>query len=169
MSIIIKKKNPVSHAMKVAVATIAIFVVVALVARLTRKSDQQPPDPPQALGQLLTASSSLFVPSIRLHVPTDARESDWTNGLAESTGGRAEVQVDSGRADVLTENYAVEVDFLRKWKEGLGQALYYADVTDLIPVLAIIAPDRVDEDLLKQIDALCIEKGVKLVLLVSDK
>ncbi len=33
---------------------------------------------------------------------------------------------DRTRVDCLTETYAVEVDFARKWAEALGQALYYS-------------------------------------------
>jgi len=168
MSIVIKKKKPITHGIKVAVVTVAIFVIIGLVVKLTKKSNQEIPNPSQSFTQLLTANSHLLVPSVRLHVLADAPENAWVAALSEFTGGKKEVKVDFGRADVLTESYAIEVDFLRKWKEGLGQALLYADVTNLIPVLALIAPDPVNEDLLKQIEGLCTKKGVKLILLVPD-
>ena len=168
MSIVIKEKKPVTYGMKVAATIIAIFIIIGLLARFTMKAGREPMNPPQALGQLLTASSSLLIPSIRLNAPADAVESVWTAALAKSVGGKTEVKVDFGRADVITDNYAIEVDFLHKWKEGLGQALYYAEVTKLIPVLALIVTDSVDKDLLKQIEGLCTEKGVKLLFLVPD-
>ena len=168
MSIVVKKKKPITHGIKVAVVTVAIFVIIGLVVKFTKKSNQENPNPFQSFNQLLTENSHSLVPIVRLHVLADAPESAWVTALSEFTGGKKEVKVDFGRADILTDNYAIEVDFLRKWKEGLGQALHYADVTNLIPVLALIAPNPVDEDLLKQIEGLCTKQGVKLILLVPD-
>jgi hypothetical protein len=168
MSIVIKKKNPVAHGIKVAIATVAIFVIIGLVVKFTKKSNQEIPNPSQSFTQLLTGNSHSLIPSIRLHVLADAPENAWVAALSEFTGGTKELKVAFGRADVLTDNYAIEVDFLRKWKEGLGQALHYGDVTKLIPVLALIAPNPVDKDMLKQIEGLCTKQGVKLILLVPD-
>ena len=87
--------------------------------------------------------------------------------MAQSIGGQAEKSVELGRVDVVTSHYAIEVDFIAKWKEGMGQALYYADATDLVPVLAVIIEAEPEEEILATIDSLCSSKGVKLVLLVG--
>lgn len=45
-------------------------------------------------------------------------------------GGQAEVRMTDGtRCDCLTETMAVEVDFARKFYEGISQALHYAMLT----------------------------------------
>ena len=66
----------------------------------------------------------------------------------------------------MAGQYAIEVDVLSKWKEGLGQASHYGDVADAIPVLAVIAPEGSDGRLLDHIEKLCTSKGVKLIRLL---
>ncbi len=44
--------------------------------------------------------------------------------------GKAEVVLkDRTRCDCLTQEYAVEVDFAKKWAEAIGQSLHYARLT----------------------------------------
>lgn len=52
---------------------------------------------------------------------------EWCGKL----GGIIEYRLeDKTRVDCLTDDYAIEMDWGRKWAEGLGQALYYAAMTD---------------------------------------
>jgi hypothetical protein len=57
--------------------------------------------------------------------------------------GRTEVVLaDSTRVDCITDEYAIEVDFLAKWAEGPMQALHYARMTGKKPgVLFIMEHD----------------------------
>jgi len=109
MDIVVKKKHPVTHSIKVAIATLAVFAVVGLLARWTKTSDEEAQ--PQSLDELLTANSSILLPSIPLDVPAGSNESAWSTAFADAIGGRTEVKVDFFCADVLTSRYAVEVDF----------------------------------------------------------
>lgn len=44
--------------------------------------------------------------------------------------GESEVRLeDKTRCDCLTNEYAIEVDFSRKWAEAVGQSLHYAKMT----------------------------------------
>ena len=120
----------------------------------------------------LGVSGNMLVPIIRLSLDKDASEKDWTDALAKKINGQSEVQVDRGRVDVMTDAYAIEIDFLKKWHEGLGQAIHYGDESNRIGVLALIAGNNAHENLeqaklLKKIERLCINKGVKLILLGS--
>jgi hypothetical protein len=168
MNIVIKKKKPPNQIIKIAIVILVIFALVGLLVRFTKNNHSEPPGPEQSLGHILTSNSSILIPIISLRVPAGSNEHVWTTALANTIKGKTEVTVSFGRADVLTENYAVEVDFLSKWKEGLGQALHYGDATGLVPVLALITLSRVDEGLLKQIEGLCTSKGVKVILLVPE-
>ena len=56
----------------------------------------------------------------------------------------AEVEVrlwDLTRVDMLTKEYAIEVDWAPKWAEGIGQALYYAQVTGKKPGVILLIKD----------------------------
>ena len=60
--------------------------------------------------------------------------------LEHSTG--VEVRLaDRTRVDILTEDYAIEVDFATKWAEAIGQALHYARMTGRKPGVIIIIRD----------------------------
>lgn len=43
-----------------------------------------------------------------------------------------------GRADVLTQSHAFEVEPVRSWRQGARQAFSYAGMTGLTPALALI-------------------------------
>jgi hypothetical protein len=80
--------------------------------------------------------------------------------------GRAkmEVPVTYGRIDLLTHDFAIEVDRLSKFHEGIGQALHYARETGKHPGLAIFIVDPRPEDLrkLRYIRNLCELYGIKM-------
>ena len=63
----------------------------------------------------------------------------WCNGEVEVTLS------DNSRADCLTEDEAIEVDFAHKWAESIGQALLYARLIGKTPaVLLIVNEDSAD-------------------------
>lgn len=48
----------------------------------------------------------------------------------DQQGGEVEVRLkDKTRCDCLTDDYAIEVDFSKKWAEAIGQSLHYAKMT----------------------------------------
>lgn len=59
--------------------------------------------------------------------------------------GQTEVKMEDGtRADCVTTNYAVEVDFAQKWAEGIGQSLHYARLTGKQPAILLIIEKQTD-------------------------
>ena len=95
------------------------------------------------LHGLIDTSTSLAVPLIPL-TPTGTRlEADWADALAAALAARQEVHIRHGRVDVLSASYAIEVDWFRKWHEGLGQAQHYGIATGQAPAVALILkPDE---------------------------
>lgn len=65
-------------------------------------------------------------------------ESAYINLLAKELGGQTEVTVPNGRVDILTDDYAIEVERADKWKNSIGQALWYAQQTNKKPGIIII-------------------------------
>jgi len=45
---------------------------------------------------------------------------------------------DKTRVDCLTDQYAIEVDWAKKWAEAIGQTLYYAHYTEKKAAIALI-------------------------------
>lgn len=54
-------------------------------------------------------------------------------------GGVAEFRLpDASRVDILTSTLAIEVDWAKKWAEAIGQAIFYALVTDRTPAILLL-------------------------------
>jgi len=121
-----------------------------------------------------TLTDSLLVPVIKLEVKDRALEKNWIAALADKLHGRAEVIVPYGRVDVVTGTYAIEVDYLHKFKEGIGQALHYGQVKGITPGLALIYERTESEtdadviDKLSHIESLCAAKGIRLFILMQE-
>lgn len=66
-------------------------------------------------------------------------EKEYQAELCQRLDGITEYHlVDKTRVDCLTQEYAIEVDFGKKWAEGIGQSLYYAQMTGRKPAVALI-------------------------------
>lgn len=65
-------------------------------------------------------------------------EADFVKIIVDKIGGKTEVPVQSGRVDILTDEYAIEVDFANKWKQSIGQAMWYGFQTGKKPGIILI-------------------------------
>ncbi len=65
----------------------------------------------------------------------------WNNQVIH---GVTEYAVPFGRVDVLTTNYAIEIDHVAKFHEAIGQALHYAYATSRNPGIALIMDGKKD-------------------------
>ncbi len=70
---------------------------------------------------------------------------------------KMEVPVKYGRADLVSDDYAIEVDKLDNFHEAIGQALHYAKETGKKPAIAIFIVDHRpgDKEKLKYVMWLC--------------
>ena len=58
-------------------------------------------------------------------------ERDINTAWCSSVGGDDEFRTKDGTyVDCLTDEYAIEAEYDYKWKEGIGQALHYAESTN---------------------------------------
>lgn len=79
--------------------------------------------------------------------------------------------IPNGRIDVVTQDFAMEIDFIQKWHEGIGQAIHYGSATGKRPSLALIVPhsewplNSTRLALLREIDRIAAEQRIKLVIL----
>lgn len=83
----------------------------------------------------------------------------WCN----SNGGTMEYALqDKTRVDCLTNDYAVEFDFAKKWAESIGQSLYYGEMTGRQPAIGLIIENSRDNRYYYRILPLCNRYGIKL-------
>jgi hypothetical protein len=82
---------------------------------------------------------------------------------------KGEIEVvlhDKTRVDCLTDKYAIEVDWARKWAEGVGQSIYYAEMTNKKPAIALIMADTdADERHYKRLSIVAIKLNIHIIRL----
>jgi len=72
----------------------------------------------------------IFFILVPLFLASKEKERFYQLEYAKENKGEVEVIMPDGtRCDIITENYAIEVDFARKWAEAIGQSLNYARLT----------------------------------------
>ncbi len=77
-----------------------------------------------------------------------AYEPAWSRWVAEQWGGVPEYRTfDGSRVDVLTDTHAWEVEWMKKWQEAPGQALYYAAATNRKPGVLLLSRNKPTEEL----------------------
>jgi len=95
-----------------------------------------------------TPMATLVLP-FALAQPSPINENSWTEyirttRMPEAIGNA--VLIDGTRPDLMTTEYAIEVDWGPKWAEGVGQALYYAKVTSRTPAVLILTKEGEDRN-----------------------
>ena len=81
-------------------------------------------------------------------------------------GGKMEYMLkDRTRVDCLTDEYAIEIDFAKKWAEGIGQSLYYAYMTGKKPAIGLIIDTDKEERYFKRLDAIAKKYGITIFII----
>ena len=96
-------------------------------------------------------------------------EKHYQTLLCNELGGEMEyVLKDKTRVDCLTDEYAIEVDFAKKWAEGVGQSLYYAHITGRKPAIGFIIDSKKEERYFKRLNLLAREYGIKIFIIEKE-
>lgn len=77
-----------------------------------------------------------------LHGKETLPERWYQQQVAAKLGGKMEAKVDNGRVDVLTATHAIEVEFAPKWKQSVGQSLWYSLQTNKPAAVVLIITDE---------------------------
>ena len=97
------------------------------------------------------------------------KESYYQNIWCKEQKGITEyILNDKTRVDCLTKDYAVEFDFAHKWAESIGQALYYANMTNKKPAIVLITESNNDEKYLKRANVLAQKYNITLFEMKSE-
>jgi len=75
---------------------------------------------------------------------------DYIQGLI---GGQREVSVPSGRIDLVHNDIAYEIEWASKWKESIGQALWYAQQSNNKPGIILLLKKKSDYKYLLQLNS----------------
>ncbi len=78
-------------------------------------------------------------------------ERDYQEVFCNEMKGTIEVvMIDKTRCDCLTEYFAIELDYAKKWYEGVMQALHYSELTNKNAGLALIIKSENDWKYIKR-------------------
>ena len=87
--------------------------------------------------------SVLFSSSINAQI-SNYSEKEISDFIQSLIGGEREVSVKSGRIDLVHNDVAFEIDWASKWKESIGQALWYAQQSNKKPGIILILKKESD-------------------------
>jgi hypothetical protein len=95
-------------------------------------------------------------------------ENDWTEHLCrehQADGWESQVRTPDGSyVDVLTPTHAIEVEWPAKWKEAVGQCLYYAIATERQPGIVLLVKDwRTEQKYYLRCLAVCARHNIRLI------
>lgn len=89
----------------------------------------------------------LYFSNCSLEAKTKMHEKDYQKIFCNNLIGKIEhVLVDNSRVDCLTSNYAIEIDYGKKWAESIGQSLYYSLMTNKKAAIGIIIDENNKRD-----------------------
>jgi hypothetical protein len=90
-------------------------------------------------------------------------ESCYQEKWCNKVGGQAEVILsDKTRCDCLTEEYAIEIDYARKWYQSIGQTLHYGLMTGKRPGIVLIIEEASDHKYLNRLQGVIKEYGLNI-------
>lgn len=93
-------------------------------------------------------------------------ESEYRDAFCDQMGGVREYRLeDRARIDCLSDTYAIEIEFAKKWAEGIGQSLYYAQMSGKKPAIALIMAHGKEEVYLKRLDTVAARHGIKVFII----
>jgi hypothetical protein len=92
-----------------------------------------------SIKTLFFVTTAMIIVSCSSHESIQKNERYYQSQLCDELKGQIEyVLFDKTRVDCLTNEYAIEVDWAKKWAESIGQSLYYAKITEKKPAVALI-------------------------------
>lgn len=71
-------------------------------------------------------------------------EKEYADFIQGLIGGQREYSVESGRIDLLTDEYAFEIEWANKWKDAVGQSIWYGLQTNKKPGIILILKSNED-------------------------
>ena len=107
------------------------------------------------------ALESAFVKWIK-RLPSLKPEEQEQFKLQALIGGQMEVDVEAGRADLVTDDSVYEVKRARSWKAALGQVIAYTTFNNKTPVIALFDHAHMKQKKKDTIQCVCERVGVQV-------
>lgn len=130
-----------------------------------------------AFALAMLAHACAFADAVIVHVKLlDIErhyESHWRDAYAEKLAQtckhvETEKKVRGGRADIVTETYAIEIDRAKKWHEAIGQAVHYANELKKKPQIALFNYNALNKAQRKALESVAKKRRITIVALTAE-
>lgn len=114
---------------------------------------------------------ALILFTMALSIPLMAKkiERDYSDTFCKQMNGIREYRLkDRARIDCLNDTYAIEIEFAKKWAEGIGQTLYYAQMTGKKPAIGLIVAPGKEEIYIQRLDTVAKHHGIKIFTIAKE-
>jgi hypothetical protein len=92
-------------------------------------------------------------------------ESYYQTNFADTINGVREYRLfDGTRVDIVTDTFAIEVDFASKWAESIGQALYYGDMLNKKPGILLVVNGKLEDRFVARLVRVAANTGITIWL-----
>ena len=113
---------------------------------------------------------NILILSTLMQFTLDAAERDISDAWCASQNGISQFRTKDGTyVDCLTDQYAVEAEFDNKWKEGIGQALHYAESTEREAAILFIKRQNSKKDYYNQLQRVIRRYDLKIKVFVIEE
>ncbi len=104
------------------------------------------------MKKLLTLLFAVVLLTTGVQAKKKHHEKYYQTAMCDQMHGIMEYRLpDKTRVDCLTDEYAIEVDFAKKWAESIGQSLYYGLSTGKKPAVGLIIRNKKDRKYLRRL------------------
>jgi hypothetical protein len=110
----------------------------------------------------------LYFSNCHLEAKTKKYERDYQKIFCKNLNGKIEYRlIDKSRIDCLTSEYAIEIDYGKKWAEAIGQSLYYSYMTNRKAGIGIIVDlkSKSDSRYLRRLYAVTKKLNIKVFII----
>jgi len=105
----------------------------------------------------------LLLFSVTMFSQTKQKESYYQHEFAVAMNGHTEVRLmDGTRADIVTDKYAIEVDFGAKWAEAIGQSLSYGIQLEKQAGVLLVIKDESEIRFLERLMKVAVEHDIQV-------
>ena len=90
-------------------------------------------------------------------------ESYYQDKFANIINGETEIVLkDQTRVDIVTNNYAIEVDFGYNWAESIGQSLHYKEMLNKKAGVLLVVESNKENRFIKRLGRIAIKHDIKV-------
>jgi hypothetical protein len=171
MILTVKKGLPSKQVIVASILLLVLAASVGIIGRIRQQRQLRVNQPEETASALLSqyGVSPLLAPIIRLPVTSDASDAIYLSALRQYLAPGPDSVVSSTSRELMGGSYVIRITRLSDWRATLGELKADSGSNEHLSVLALILDPGMDSTFLHEVERLCLEEQVKLVLLAASQ